>query len=113
MVIEGDDVEVGDSSATALALIMHEQATNAMKYGGLSTQGGSVSLTGRREGAAYTLTWAERGGPTVTAPPTRQGFGTVLAQRSVAGQLDGTLEQDWAPDGLVMRLVVPVDNLAS
>lgn len=113
IVIAGDDVDVGERAATALALIMHEQATNAMKYGGLSTQGGSVSLTGRREGAAYTLTWAERGGPTVTGPPTRQGFGTVLAQRSVAGQLDGTLEQDWAPDGLVMRLVVPVDNLAS
>lgn len=113
IVIAGDDVAVGERSATALALIMHEQATNAMKYGGLSTEGGSVRLTGRREGGSYVLTWAERGGPAVSAPPSRQGFGTVLAQRSVAGQLDGAIEQDWAPDGLVMRLVVPVDNLAS
>jgi PAS domain S-box-containing protein len=113
IVISGDDVAVGERTATALALIMHEQATNAMKYGGLSTEAGSVLLTGRREGSTYTLTWAERGGPTVAGPPTRQGFGTVLAQRSVAGQLDGTLEQDWAPGGLVMRLVVPVDNLGS
>lgn len=113
IVVEGDDVAVGERAATALALIMHEQATNAMKYGGLSTETGSVRLTGRREGASYILTWAESGGPTVTGPPTRQGFGTVLAQRSVVGQLDGTLEQDWAPSGLVMRLVVPVEHLGS
>ncbi|MCJ2035184.1 PAS domain S-box protein [Methylobacterium sp. J-068] len=111
--ITGDDVAVGERTATALALIMHEQATNAVKYGGLSTEAGSVRLTGARDGDAYTLTWAESGGPTVTGPPTRQGFGTVLAQRSVVGQLDGTLEQDWAPGGLVMRLVVPVGNLGS
>jgi PAS domain S-box-containing protein len=113
IVVDGDDVAVGERAATALALIMHEQATNAMKYGGLSTETGGVRLTGRREGAFYILTWAESGGPTVIGPPSRQGFGTVLAQRSVVGQLDGTLEQDWAPTGLVMRLVVPVDNLES
>ena len=111
--LAGDDVALGERTATALALIMHEQATNAMKYGGLSTETGTVLLTGRRDGESYTLTWAESGGPTVAGPPTRQGFGTVLAQRSVAGQLDGTLEQDWAPGGLVMRLVVPVGNLRS
>ncbi|KQO71894.1 PAS domain-containing protein [Methylobacterium sp. Leaf89] len=111
--VDGDDVAVGERAATALALIMHEQATNAMKYGGLSTETGGVRLTGRRDGPSYILTWAESGGPTVTGPPTRQGFGTVLAQRSVVGQLDGTLEQDWAPSGLVMRLVIPVDHLKS
>ena len=111
--IAGDDVAVGERAATALALVMHEQATNAMKYGGLSTEAGSVHLSGRREGEAYTLTWTESGGPAVAGPPSRQGFGTVLAQRSVAGQLDGTLQQDWAPSGLVMRLLVPVGNLGS
>ncbi|WP_375410120.1 PAS domain S-box protein [uncultured Methylobacterium sp.] len=111
VVVEGDDVEVGDGSATALALIMHEQATNAMKYGGLSATGGRVTLTGRRDATTYALTWAESGGPRVTGAPTRQGFGTVLAERSVAGQLDGTLSRDWAPAGLVMRLCVPVANL--
>lgn len=112
IVIRGDDVPVGDRSATALALIMHEQATNAVKYGALSTEGGTVMLTGHIEGGRYALTWAETGGPRVTAPPVRQGFGTVLAERSVAGQLDGTLEHDWAPDGLIMRMTVPTANLA-
>lgn len=111
IVIQGDDVALGDRSATALALVMHEQATNAMKYGGLSSETGTVTLTGRLDGETYGLTWTEAGGPAVAGPPTRQGFGTVLAERSVAGQLDGTLVQDWSPGGLVMTLAVPVDNL--
>ncbi|MDP4023621.1 PAS domain S-box protein [Methylobacterium sp. NEAU 140] len=109
--IAGDDAPIGERTATALALIMHEQATNAMKYGGLSREDGGVSLTGHREDGRYTLVWAESGGPPVAAPPSRKGFGTVLAERSVAGQLDGVLERDWAPAGLVMRLAVPVENL--
>lgn len=111
VVIEGDDVAIGDHSATSLALIMHEQATNAMKYGGLSNAGGTVTLAGRLEDGIYHLTWAEAGGPPVTGTPTRKGFGTILAERSVAGQLDGTLTHEWAPSGLVMRLGVPVANL--
>ncbi|MDR7038137.1 PAS domain S-box-containing protein [Methylobacterium sp. BE186] len=109
--IGGDDAPVGERAATALALIMHEQATNAVKYGGLSTENGTVSLTGRIEGDSYHLTWAEAGGPVIAHAPSRRGFGTVLAERSVAGQLDGSLEHEWAPGGLVMRLRVPVANL--
>lgn len=109
--ISGDDAEIGERTATALALIMHEQATNAMKYGGLSTKAGGVSLTGRREADRYTLTWQEAGGPPVVGAPSRKGFGTVLAERSVAGQLDGVLEHDWAPGGLLLRLSVPLENL--
>jgi PAS domain S-box-containing protein len=109
--ISGDDAEIGERTATALALIMHEQATNAMKYGGLSTKGGGVALSGQRDGERYTLTWAEAGGPPVTEKPSRKGFGTVLAERSVAGQLDGVLEHDWAPEGLLMRLSMPLANL--
>lgn len=111
--LQGDDIAVGDTAATALALIMHEQATNAMKYGGLSTETGTVRLTGRRDGETYELVWAESGGPPVAGPPTRRGFGTVLAERSVAGQLDGVLEHDWSRTGLVMRLAVPTANLAA
>ena len=109
--ISGDDAEIGERSATALALIMHEQATNAMKYGGLSTKEGGVALSGLQEAGHYTLTWQEAGGPPVTGTPSRKGFGTVLAERSVVGQLDGVLEHDWAPGGLLMRLSVPIENL--
>lgn len=109
--IAGDDTAVGDRSATALALIMHEQATNAVKYGSLSGEDGTVTLTGRLVDGIYGLAWVESGGPPVTGAPTRRGFGTVLAERSVAGQLDGTLDHDWTPEGLVMRLAVPAANL--
>jgi PAS domain S-box-containing protein len=110
--IEGDDAPIGPKSATSLALIMHEQATNAMKYGALSVPRGRVVLTGEREGGAYRLTWREMDGPRVEGPPERKGFGTALAARSVAGQLGGSLDHDWAPGGLVMRLCVPEENLS-
>jgi two-component sensor histidine kinase len=78
VILAGDDVPVGSKSATSLALIMHEQATNAVKYGALSNESGRVVLTGRREGETYHLLWQEIGGPPVAGPPQRQGFGTVL-----------------------------------
>ncbi|TXM75698.1 PAS domain S-box protein [Methylobacterium sp. WL12] len=109
--VDGDDAVVGERTATALALIMHEQATNAVKYGALSNEAGTVTLTGLQTASRYCLTWAEQGGPPIAAAPSRKGFGTELAERSVAGQLDGSLEHDWAPGGLVLRLDVPAENL--
>lgn len=110
--ISGDDVPIGSRSATSLALIMHEQATNSVKYGALSNETGQVMLRGERKDETYHLTWQETGGPRVNGAPERQGFGTVLAARSVAGQLGGGISHDWAPDGLTVRLQLPVDNLA-
>jgi len=109
--IEGEDVSIGPKSATALALIVHEQATNAVKYGALSTETGMVRLTGEREGDLYRLTWEEVGGPPVAGTPERQGFGTQMAARSVAGQLGGTIAYDWAESGLNVTLRMPVTNL--
>jgi PAS domain S-box-containing protein len=110
--ITGDDAPIGSKSATALALIMHEQATNAVKYGALSNETGQVLLRGEIDGATYRLTWRETGGPSVKGVPERQGFGTVLAARSVEGQLGGEISHDWAPNGLCVRLVLPINNLA-
>ena len=111
-VIEGDDVAIGESTATALALILHEQATNAVKYGALANDEGQVRISGRRRDDTYYLSWEERGGPTVMGSPERQGFGTVLAARSITGQLEGDLYHEWRPEGLLMRMSVPVENLA-
>src|SRR5918995_1377113 len=74
--IAGDDAPVGPTSATALALVLHEQATNAVKYGSLSNEAGRVSLTGSKANDSYVLTWQERGGPPMSGPPERKGFGT-------------------------------------
>ena len=110
--IEGDDVPVGVRSATAIALIVHEQATNAVKYGALSREAGRVMIRGTREGDLYRLRWQEVGGPPIDGPPQRKGFGTLMAARSTAGQLEGTLTHDWRPGGLVVELTAPVVNIA-
>jgi two-component sensor histidine kinase len=109
--ISGDDVAVGPTSATALALVLHEQATNAVKYGTLSTEVGHVAISGRSVSKAYHITWEERGGPPLNGPPERKGFGTQMAARSVAGQLGGSLDYHWAPEGLRLRVTVPEANL--
>src|SRR3569623_891680 len=67
--IEGDDVTIDDRSATPLALLFHELATNASKYGALSVPDGRVTVTATRDGEATVLRWSEHGGPAVTRPP--------------------------------------------
>ncbi|SDB34254.1 PAS domain-containing protein [Belnapia rosea] len=108
----GDDVPVGVKAATSLALILHELATNAAKYGALSQPEGSVTIEGARLGERFGLTWRESGGPEVEGPPVRRGFGTILAERGAITQLGGSIAQDWPREGLVLRLEVPLARLA-
>jgi PAS domain S-box-containing protein len=111
--ISGDDAPVGAGAGTALALIIHELATNAVKYGSLARAEGQVSMRGEiLPDSQFRLTWQERGGPAITSPPTYQGFGTLLAYRGATGQLGAVIEQDWAEEGLTVRLTVPLVNLA-
>jgi two-component sensor histidine kinase len=112
MRLAGDDVPVGVKAATSLALILHELATNAAKYGALSRPEGGVAITGERLGERFGLTWRERGGPAVQGPPERRGFGTLLAERGAITQLGGSIAQDWAREGLTLRLEVPLARLA-
>ncbi|MDB5695684.1 MAG: histidine kinase [Sphingomonas bacterium] len=106
--VTGDDVLVDDRSATPLALLFHELATNAAKYGGLSTDEGSVVVDVRREGDRIALRWTETGGPPVVAP-TSEGFGSQLLEMSAVRQLGGTVERDWRPEGLAVTITVPAD----
>jgi PAS domain S-box-containing protein len=106
IVIEGEDAAIDDRSATPLGLVFHELATNAAKYGALSTPDGRVALTSLRDGDSQVLTWTETGGPAVT-PPLRTGFGSNLTRLSVEGQLGGRLDHDWRPEGLVLTLTLP------
>jgi PAS domain S-box-containing protein len=104
--LAGDDVPVDDRSATALALLIHELATNATKYGALTSDGGKVAIETKLDRAALALTWSESGGPPVSAPA-KTGFGTTLCDVSMRGQLGGELEWDWRPNGLAVRVSVP------
>ena len=110
--VVGDDTHIGTSSATALALIIHEQATNAVKHGALSKQTGRVRIAGNQFDGTYTITWHESGGPKISGPPEHQGFGTVMAAQSTAQQLGGAIVHVWATDGLITRLTIPLTNLA-
>ena len=109
--VSGSDHPTGIHAATALALLVHELATNAVKYGALSVPEGQVTMTCEATPDAYCITWKERGGPPVGPPPTRKGFGTILAERAVAAQLGATINQDWEPEGLKVRISAPFERL--
>jgi len=110
--IDVPTLRVGARAATALALILHEQATNALKYGGLSVPEGQVAVSARIRADELVLVWRETGGPPIPGPPTRSGFGTLLASRSAQGALGGEMARDWRPEGLTVTLTLPVAGLA-
>ncbi|MDR6789001.1 PAS domain S-box-containing protein [Sphingomonas sp. BE138] len=105
--IEGADVTVDDRAATPLALIFHELATNASKYGALSAPGGHVALTIAHDGDDVLLRWCERGGPAIPGYPEQQGFGSQLIEMSAARQLGGAVTRRWPEDGLEVDIRVP------
>ncbi len=109
--VSGIDAGVSGSAITSLALLLHEFATNAAKYGALSTAKGSVKVVLAEEGGAIVVYWAERGGPPVAAPNGGLGFGDVLSRIAVADQLGGEIIRDWRPEGLAIRLSVPRSRL--
>ena len=109
--VEGDDIAIDDRSATPLALLFHELATNATKYGALSVDGGEVVLTIATDAVSATLVWHESGGPAVTEPTAAMGFGSRLVELSAVRQLAGTVERDWRSDGLVITVTVPLASL--
>ena len=110
--IEGEDLRIDDRGATPIALLVHELATNAAKYGALTTDEGTIRLATHRDGEDLVMVWTERGGPAVPGEPAQTGFGTALAELSVVRQLGGSLERDWQPDGLEIRVAVPQRALA-
>lgn len=108
--VDGPDLKVGPKAASALALILHERATNAAKYGALRDDG-FVSLQIRLDDAdRCAFHWRETGGPVIQAPPRSQGFGSRLIRSTVAA-LGGELEIDWARDGLRWTMSVPIEKL--
>ncbi|MBX9574654.1 MAG: PAS domain-containing protein [Caulobacteraceae bacterium] len=110
--VSGDDTVFDDQAATSVALLFHELATNASKYGALSCDEGSVLLTTSLVADRYHFEWVERGGPTIVAEPERRGFGSSLAQLSVEGQLGGRLSQIWNPEGLEVFVDLPATALS-
>ena len=105
--LEGPDRALSPSQALAMAMALHELATNAVKHGALSRTEGAVEVNWRIEKGALRLRWSERGGPGVTAP-TRTGLGMSLLARAMSGSLGGRTEMDWRPSGLRCLLTLPL-----
>jgi two-component sensor histidine kinase len=103
---------VGEVAATSLAMVVHELATNSLKYGALSSDTGTLDVSTRSDGDEISLIWMERGGPAVEAPPKAEGFGSKLVQRSVSRQLGGTIEHEWSEEGLVVTVQLSRSRLS-
>ncbi len=108
--VTGDEIDTGPKSATPLALIFHELATNSAKYGALSVAEGTVALSVERDGGAAKIHWQEKGGPDTKAP-SDQGFGSRLVRMAVENQLGGTIAHDWKSEGLSTTIRVPLERL--
>ncbi|MFB9979240.1 sensor histidine kinase [Mesorhizobium kowhaii] len=105
-------MSVGESSATILALIIHELATNSLKYGALSAEEGTLDVSCSAQDDAVTVVWTESGGPLVETPAGPPGYGSRLVERSVTGHLRGSIAYDWSKQGLVVTLKVQPQRLA-
>jgi two-component sensor histidine kinase len=103
-------MNVTESSSTALALVIHELATNSAKYGSLSVASGTLDVSCNAQDDNIVIVWTERGGPPVV-PAASSGFGSELVHRSMAAQLGGTIAFDWSPEGLVATLRMSKDRL--
>lgn len=95
---------VGEHSATAIALVVHELATNSMKYGALSSPTGVLAISGHDQDTEVEINWKETGGPPVISAPRSAGFGSRLVMASVKDQLGGTITVDWQSDGVAVNL---------
>ncbi len=109
--LDGPGVWLDSRAFPVMALVLHELATNAAKYGALALPSGRLDLCWRLDEArGCEITWHEHGGPPV-APPSRAGFGTALIERSVPFDLGGESAVEYRPDGMRARFLLPASHV--
>lgn len=104
---------IGEEAASNLAMVIHELATNSVKYGALSCDEGFLEVSSKSEEERISLIWAENNGPPIVGNPELTGFGSRLIARTVSSQLAGELSYDWQESGLVVTIVMPEGRLAA
>ncbi len=109
IVMRGPMLRLNAASAQAIGLALHELATNAGKYGALSTGAGRVDIGWGTDGDSFAMGWTEREGPPVSTPQ-RCGFGTVVMKGMVERSADGTVDLGYATSGVTWRLTCPAAN---
>ncbi len=105
---------VGEAAATTLALVIHELATNALKYGALSAPSGTLDVScSTQEEEEVVIVWTERGGPPVSPPASAGGFGSKLVTRGMSMQLRGSITYEWPSEGAIVTLRMNKSRLAN
>jgi two-component sensor histidine kinase len=107
--VQGPRLRLNPASAQAIGLALHELATNAGKYGALSTDQGRVEISWGTAGDTFTMSWTERDGPPVSAPQQR-GFGSTVMESMAERSLGGEVHLDYARSGISWRLICPAGN---
>ena len=107
---EGPTILLAPSATVTLTLALHELATNAAKYGALSSDNGAAEVRWIKEDETFILDWRERGGPPVTKP-SKTGFGTRLLERVVASDLGGAVDIVFDRSGVTCRISTPIGRI--
>jgi PAS domain S-box-containing protein len=105
----GPQLRLNAAAAQAIGLALHELATNAGKYGALSTAAGRIDIGWGVDNGIFAMSWIERNGPPVP-PPVRRGFGTTVMDSMAKRAVDGEVRLDYAPTGLAWHLTCPAAN---
>lgn len=108
LMLDLPELLLSGQSVTDLALVIHELATNAAKYGALSNTDGTIDIRGAVAGDMVHLTWRERGGPSIGQAPANKGFGSKLIDLTVSRQMNGAMETTWHADGVEHLLSLPL-----
>ena len=103
---------IGEKSATTLALVIHELATNSLKYGALSIASGMLDISGTSTDDEVSIIWTEHSGPSVDRQG-GEGYGSKLLNRSVTGQLGGSIETDWSEGGIIVTVKMNAQRLSN
>jgi PAS domain S-box-containing protein len=111
VVSQGPEVPVSGEAVAHLSLLLHELTTNASKYGALSSDSGRIEVRWNVCGSRLLLSWRERGGPALSGPPHKEGFGSLLARQIVTAPLGGAIAYDWHREGLGIEIAIAADRL--
>lgn len=105
--LEGESLRLASTATQPIAMVVHELATNAVKYGALSRPEGRLRLAWAVAGSELKITWEETGGPLISEPPTRRGFGSRVVDMTVRNQLGGRVGWSWRAEGLSVEMSIP------
>jgi PAS domain S-box-containing protein len=107
--VHGPKLRLNGAAAQAIGMALHELATNASKYGALSTDAGHVDISWRADDGLFKMNWTERHGPPVR-PPDHRGFGTTVLESMAKQAVDGAVQLEYDAAGVVWRLTCPAAN---